>query len=248
MVISNDVKIAFMRNNEVDGALLQTLGATVARNLLILSERIASATPNPETVTLIGVTKGFGPEAAIAAMDNGIILLGENYADELVCKSQIVARFCEKERRNEPQWHFQGRLQTNKINKLRSVVSVWQSVDSPDRLDALAKRCPGASILLQINLTQRENRGGLAVENLTGFLHRANEAGVKVLGLMGLGPEPVAGYTEASAVAFRLLDSLCRAHDLSWRSMGMSGDLETAIRNGATHIRIGTALFGAREP
>jgi PLP dependent protein len=230
----------------IDLALLDQLTEQVARNLAVLRSRIAASTANPEAVSIVAVTKGFGPEAPLAAMRNGLVMLGENYADELVAKAAAVSGASELAHGHLPEWHFQGRLQSNKINRLRPVVRVWQSVDSIERIDALAKRVPGAVVCLQVRLTDDDERGGATPEAVADLVRHATEAGLDVKGLMGVGPDPARAGTAASDPAFALLDELCRVNGLGWRSMGMSSDLESAVAHGATHVRIGTALFGQR--
>ena len=229
----------------VDPSKLDHLTLVVAENLIRLRRRIAQACGEPRAVTIIAVTKGFGPEAALAALNNGLTMLGENYAAELVEKAAVVAAVLPAGA-SGPEWHFQGRLQTNKINKLRPIVRVWQSVDSIDRVDALAKRVPGASVCVQVRLTDDSERAGALPVDVPTIVERARSNGLDVLGLMGVGPDPANASGDASRESFACVNRLCVENHLAWRSMGMSGDLEIAVEQGATHVRIGTALFGER--
>ena len=230
----------------IDERLLDALTQSVAQNLRLLRSRIASSLTKPREVSIIAVTKGFGPEAPLAAMRNGLLLLGENYADELVAKAVAVEESVSYRNGAVPEWHFQGRLQTNKINRLRPIVSVWQSVDSTERAEALAKRVPGASVCVQVRLADDLARPGAAPDDVVEIVDSARSAGLRVLGLMGVGPDPDLAAPFVSDKAFADLNRLCERLGLEWRSMGMSSDLEAAVRNGATHVRIGTALFGER--
>jgi pyridoxal phosphate enzyme (YggS family) len=206
---------------------------------------------HPSAVTLVAVTKGFGPEAVLAAVANGLTDLGENYADELVSKAAAVAA-------QDPgaaaaiRWHFQGNLQTNKINRLAPLVHLWQTVPSANRAASLAQRVPGASVLVQVNLVGAQNRPGCAPADVPAVVAACRELGLRTLGLMGVGPAP--GLVDLpregdrdSATAFALLRQLADAEALPVRSMGMSDDFEVAIGAGSTMIRVGSFLFGRRE-
>jgi len=230
----------------IDRELLERLTVCVGENLVKLRSRIDAASTGQREVVVIAVTKGFGPEAPLAALRNGLTLLGENYADELVHKARVVEANLAHAFDRTPEWHFQGRLQTNKINRLVPVVGVWQSLDSSDRVRALAKRAPGASVCIQVRLTDDPDRSGVGVDGVAELVAQARASGLVVRGLMGVGPDPSVAGREGSEAAFTALDGLCREHGLDWRSMGMSSDLEAAVACGATHVRIGTALFGER--
>ena len=233
-------------DTSIDVALLDRLTIQVGENLVRLRSRIDAVSTGEREVQVIAVTKGFGPEAPLAALRNDLTLLGENYADELVRKARVVRANLAHAFDRTPEWHFQGRLQTNKINRLVPVVGVWQSLDSSERVGALAKRAPGASVCIQVRLTGDPDRSGVAVDGVAELVAQARSSGLVVLGLMGVGPDPAVAGRECSEAAFTALDGLCREHGLDWRSMGMSSDLEAAVACGATHVRIGTALFGER--
>ncbi len=200
-----------------------------------------------ETIEIVAVTKGFPIEAIVAAAACGLHLFGENYADELLVKANAATSLGLR-----AEWTFQGRLQTNKINRLVPVVSLWQSVDTADRAQALAKRAAGARVLVQINSTGSAGRSGCAPEEVSDLVGFCRAAGLEVAGLMTVGPDPdlemdqVAGIG-ASLEAFDRVNHLAITLGLSVRSMGMSSDLEAALQCGATMIRIGSALFGARS-
>ena len=211
----------------------------VRRRLEIVRNRIADAGADPLAVTVVGVTKGFGPNAVRAGLGAGLNAIGENYADELVAKAadaglegQSVA------------WHFLGPLQTNKINRLRPIVACWQSVDSVHRAEALAKRAPGANVLVQVRLDEAAGRAGVVRREVAELVRTARDFGLDVGGLMGVAPvDPVAARRGFEA----LVDEAERLA-LPVRSIGMSDDLEIAVQAGSTMVRVGTALFGRRPP
>ena len=235
-----------MSESPIDLVRLEQLTELVSERLSSLRDRIDQVRRDGQTVEIIAVTKGFGPEAPLAALRNGLTILGENYADELVAKAQAVNGSLSLAAGNRPRWTFQGRLQTNKINKLLPVVDIWQSVDTMARIEALAKRRPGAEILIQVRLTDDADRSGAVPNEVEALVDHARSAGLTVLGLMAVGPDPDLVGADASRQAFRVLNALCQKVDVSWRSMGMSSDFIQAIEEGATHLRIGTALFGDR--
>jgi pyridoxal phosphate enzyme (YggS family) len=185
------------------------------------------------------VTKGFGPEAVAAAAAAGCRAIGENYAQELVGKRATIERL-------RPRVHFIGNLQTNKVRQLVGLVDVWSSLDRASVVDEVAKRAPGATVLVQVNSTGEAAKSGCAPDHVRALVERARAAGLRVSGLMTVGP--TSGEREATAAAFRSTRALVDELGLDECSMGMSGDLELAVALGSTQVRIGTALFGPRPP
>jgi pyridoxal phosphate enzyme (YggS family) len=212
--------------------------AVVAQNLEDLRSRL-NALSNGHEVTIVAVTKGFGVDAVHAALSCGLTCIGENYAQELLSKFE---QFTEVSR---PQWHFLGRLQRNKIRSLAHVVDVWQSVDRVELIDAIAGRAPGATVFIQANLSGELQKGGAPLEAIPALVGHARAAGLQVRGLMGVGPE---GSPEDAREGFRSLVALADALDVEQRSIGMSADLEVAVQEGSTMVRVGSALFGPRPP
>ena len=204
-----------------------------------VQERIADAGGDPERVRLLAVTKGFGPEVAVAAAEAGLVDLGENYAQELVAKAPVLARAGLSVR-----WHAIGRLQRNKVRMLAPVVEVWQSVDRVELGREIARRAPGARVLVQVNVSDEPQKGGCAPEATAGLVSELRDEGLQVEGLMTVGRT---GGPEAARAGFALLRSLADDLELPVRSMGMSGDLEAAVAEGSTMVRIGTGLFGPRS-
>lgn len=209
-------------------------------------ERIRTAGGDPERVRLVAVTKGFDAQVVRTALDAGLVDLGENYAQELITKQTAL----EDEHGEHGgaagrtlRWHFIGRLQGNKVRKVAPHVHLWQSVDRLSLGAEIARRAPGASVLAQVNLTGETTKGGCPPEQLPELLVGLTELGLDVQGLMTVGPLDV---PERARPAFRELRRLADAHALPERSMGMSGDLEIAVEEGSTMVRVGSALFGPR--
>jgi len=142
--------------------------------------------------------------------------------------------------------HLIGGLQSNKAEAAVALFDVIHSVDRPSLVTALvaAMQRQGRSVdcLIQVNTGEEPQKSGVLPDDLDGLLAFCREAGLPVRGLMVIPP-----MTEPPALHFALVARLADRHGLAWRSMGMSDDFETAIRLGATHVRIGSALFGARQ-
>lgn len=213
---------------------------TVRSNLARVHERIVDAGGDPGSITVLAVTKGFGPEAPRAALDAGLTDLGENYAQELADKAAQIGAADPS-----PRWHFIGQLQSNKVRLVADVVSCWQSIDRSSVVREIAKRAPGARILVQVNATGEPQKGGCEPGDVDGLVERAGDAGLVVDGLMTVGRD---GDEAATARAFAEVAARADALGLSVRSMGMTADLELAVRAGATMVRVGSALFGPRPP
>lgn len=186
-------------------------------------------------VRVVAVTKTFGPDAVEAAVAAGLDQIGENYAQEAAAKLAEI--------RSSPTVHFIGRLQRNKVRLLVPYVDVWQSVDRPELVREIAKRAPGASIMVQVDISDEENKGGVAPGETEGLVAAAAEAGLDVVGLMGVALLAEPG---AARPGFRLLRRLTDQLGLSECSMGMSADLEIAVDEGTTMVRVGRDLFGER--
>jgi len=204
-------------------------------------DRIADAGGDPDAVAVVAVTKGFGPEAPLAALGAGLADLGENYAQELLEKADAV----DAADVPAPRWHFIGRVQSNKVRLLAGRVACWQSIDRAALVDELARRAPGARLLVQVDVAADPGKGGADPEDVPDLVARARDAGLDVTGLMAVG---VAGDEPATEAAFARTASLADRLDLPERSFGMSGDLAAAVRAGTTMVRVGTALFGPRPP
>jgi pyridoxal phosphate enzyme (YggS family) len=213
------------------------LGADlVAVRLALVRERIAQAGGAPGSVTVVAVTKGFGPAAIVAAAAAGLYDIGENYAQELLSKVSAVP--------SGVRWHFLGELQRNKLARLAPLVYLWQGLDTAAGADALAKRRPGAAVLVEVKLANGGSRHGVAPKEVAALVGHAADAGLDVKGLMAVGPP---GATrEEVRVSFGGLAAMASSLGLSQLSMGMSADYDLAVGEGATMVRLGTALFGPR--
>ncbi len=205
--------------------------------------RIASAAPDPASVRLVAVTKGFGPEAVRAALAAGVVDLGENYADELLDKAGAVEAGPGEVPRPSPVWHYLGAIQRNKVSRLAPVVGCWQAVSRVEEGRAIARRRPGATVLVQLDVAGLPGRGGCPPEQADELVVALRDEDLDLAGLMAVG---VPGPPEASRAGFRLVASTADRLGLPVRSMGMSEDLEVALSEGSTMVRIGRALFGDR--
>jgi pyridoxal phosphate enzyme (YggS family) len=190
-------------------------------------------------VSVVGVTKGFGPDAITAAVAAGCDAIGENYAQELLDKQSTIAHL-------RPEVHFIGRLQRNKVRQLVGLIDVWCSLDRDSVVDEVAKRDPGARVLIQVDTAGDPAKGGCAVGDVEALVEHATRRGLHVCGLMTVGPTGVG--SEAARPGFRQVRTLVDALGLEVCSMGMSDDLDVAVGEGSTEVRVGTALFGARPP
>jgi pyridoxal phosphate enzyme (YggS family) len=212
----------------------------LAARLERLWTTVAAAGGSPATVTLVAVTKGFEAPVADLAASCGLLDLGENYAQELLAKAPVLAAADRPVR-----WHAIGRLQRNKVRALAPVVHLWQTVDRAELAGEIARRAPGARVLVQVNTSGEPAKGGIDPAGAPDLVRRAVDLGLTVEGLMTVGRT---GSPEAARPGFAVLSTLADRLDLPVRCMGMSGDVAAAVQEGATMIRIGSALFGTRPP
>lgn len=213
--------------------------AEVADRLGALRDRLSRA--GGGQVQVVAVTKGFGPDAVAAAIEAGLADVGENYAQELLAKAADLSN--QPDAALQTRWHFIGRLQRNKIRKIASLVHLWQSVDRPELAAEIARRAPGGRVLVQVDIAGMGGRGGCAPEDTAGLVQHCRDAGLEVAGLMAVGAP---GPPEEARPGFRLLASQAQDLGLVELSMGMTDDMEVAVEEGATMVRVGTALFGPR--
>jgi hypothetical protein len=209
--------------------------------LAAIRDRIRSAAPEPDAVTLVAVTKGFGSDAVRRAMASGLTVVGENYADELVAKAEAVA----DDPGPSPEWHFLGAIQRNKVPRLAPLVSCWQAVSRIAEGRAIALRHPGARVLVQVDVAGLAGRGGVPPAAVADLVAALRDEDLDVAGLMAVGPP---GPPEDARPGFREVTRLADGLRLPVRSMGMTDDLEVALSEGATMVRLGRALFGDRPP
>lgn len=215
--------------------------AVVASNVESVRARIERA-GGRDRVRLIAVTKGFGPEAVRAAVAAGVDDIGESYLQEMRDKIDATATG-DSSVAKSPRWHVIGRVQRNKVRLVARDVHLWHSVDRPELGAEIARRAPGASVLVQVNVSGEAQKGGCDPDLTAGLVEALRGYGLDVRGLMTIGPT---GGPEAARPGFRRLADLVRQLELTELSMGMSNDLEVAVDEGATMVRIGRSLFGER--
>jgi len=196
---------------------------------------------SPDQVTLIAVSKTHHPEAIVPLIEAGQRVFGENRVQEAQSKWPAV-----RERWPDVELHLIGRLQSNKAEEAVMLFDCIHSVDRPSLVAALGRAVAATGrsprCFVQVNVGDEPQKGGCAIPELPTLLESCREAGIKVVGLMCIPPANV-----EAAPYFALLAKLARRHGVTSLSMGMSGDYESAVMIGATHVRIGTALFGARD-
>lgn len=214
------------------------IAADVAYRLAGVRERVDSVERTwTHPIEVMAVTKGFSNAAVDAAAAAGCRSIGENYAQDLLSKKEAI-------KATGVEVHFIGRLQSNKVRQLVDLVTVWATIDRASLIDEVAKRIPGGMILLQVNATGEEQKGGCLPVDVPALLERAGVMGLDVRGLMTVGP--TGGSPAATRLAFQTVRGLVDDHGLDVCSMGMSGDLDIAIECGSTEVRVGSALFGQR--
>jgi pyridoxal phosphate enzyme (YggS family) len=198
-----------------------------------------------QAVTIVAVTKTHGPDAVQAAWDGGVQDVGENRVQEALPKMDAVSV--------PVRWHLIGHLQRNKVKSLAKF-DLFHSLDSSRLADAVNEFGVGASTtvksLMQINVVGEDTKGGYAPQDWSNEAERLRSlAGVSVVGVMTMAPLDADESTLRAtfAGARRAREILCAAgHHATELSMGMSSDYEVAVEEGATYIRLGTILFGAR--
>ena len=208
--------------------------ASVAESLQRVRDRIFAAGGGTD-VAVLPVTKGFGPEAIEAALAAGCTAIGENYAQELLAKRDAAAK---------AEVHFIGQLQTNKVRQIAGLVDVYETVDRERVVHEIARRQPGARVLIQVDTTGEPGKGGCPLPYVDALVAVARAAGLDLRGLMTVGPTNAG--PEAARAGFRAVRAAVDRIGLAVCSMGMTDDVEVAVQEGSTQIRVGTALFGPR--
>ncbi|MAW92393.1 MAG: YggS family pyridoxal phosphate-dependent enzyme [Acidimicrobiaceae bacterium] len=212
----------------------------VADRVGSILEMVSSRSSNQ--VTIVAVTKGFGVDAIKAAAKAGIYDIGENYAQEMMKKRDLLEDLDEGK---NCRWHFIGNLQRNKVRKISSSVFMWQTTDSFALGEEIAKRSISPKLLLQVNMTGAETQGGIPPSQVPSLVEKFEESGINIEGLMTIG---ASRDRDATLVCFQELKKLANMLGLAECSMGMSDDYDLALEAGATILRLGRAIFGNRDP
>jgi PLP dependent protein len=218
----------------------------VAANLERVRERIAGAAERAgrraSDVLLVGVSKTVDVDRIRWALDAGLTALGENRVQEAKTKVRALGRTVP--------WHLVGHLQTNKVRDALELFDVIQSLDRLPLAEEIDRRARGAGrtveCLLEVNVGGEPQKGGFAPEAVGEALGRL--AGLPAIRVNGLMTIPPVGGPDDTREWFRALRKLGERHGLARLSMGMSADFEAAIEEGATIVRVGTAIFGPRPP
>ena len=218
----------------------------IEKNLADVRERIETAARRAgrqaSDITLIAVSKTHSPETVSEALKAGIQIYGENRVQEAQKKWPDLKR----------QWpntelHLIGPLQTNKVKTAIELFDAFHVIDRPKLARVLAAALSDSerrpTLFVQVNTGEEEQKSGVRPDQVDDFIKQCtDEFGLTVSGLMCIPPQD-----EEASLHFALLAKMAARNDLSCLSMGMSHDFETAIALGATHVRVGTAIFGARQ-
>jgi pyridoxal phosphate enzyme (YggS family) len=209
-------------------------------NLAAVRERVAAAATragrDPESVLLVGASKTVSASALLPTLAAGLVDYGENRAQELAAKAAELDGVAPP-----PRWHFFGRLQRNKVAALAPRVTLWHTVDRAELGVAIARKAPGARVLVPVNVARESQKGGCDPDDAADVVAALRALDLQVTGLMTMPPAD-----EDPRPWFAALRRLATRLELAELSMGMSGDFEVAIEEGATIVRVGRAIFGAR--
>lgn len=217
---------------------------TADDRLAAVHDRIARAARpagrEPSSVTLVAVSKTHAAEAIRPLLLAGQRAFGENRVQEAQAKWPAL-----REAFDGVRLHLVGQLQSNKAAEAVALFDVIHSVDRPSLVAALARAMDAQgrrpACFVQVNIGDEPQKGGCAIDMLPALLEDARAAALPLVGLMGVPPAGV-----EAAPYFALLARMARDHGLEGLSMGMSDDLDSAVMLGATHVRVGSALFGER--
>ncbi len=220
-------------------------GGTIAANLARVKERIGkaaeSAGRDPASVELVAVSKTFGADAILEAVAAGQRVFGENRVQETEDKWPAI-----RERFPDVRVHLIGPLQRNKAKRAVTLFDAVETVDRARIARALADEMQAAGrqieCFVEVNTGEEEQKAGVLPLDADAFIKECREAyGLSIAGLMCIPP-----HDEEPALHFALLREIARRNGIHGLSMGMTADFETAIQFGATHVRVGTAIFGTR--
>lgn len=214
-------------------------------NLFAVEERLAAALArcgrDRSEITLIAVTKTFPAAVTLAAYEAGLRVFGENFVQEFEQKAPVLSELPGAE------FHLIGHLQSNKVNKAAPLFQCVQTVDSERLARRLSQSGYPLDVMIEVKLSDEESKHGCSPDALPALLEQvALLPGLRLRGLMTM--PPFFDDPEESRPYFARLRELAAAHRISALSMGMSNDFVVAVEEGATHIRLGTVLFGKRSP
>ena len=221
-------------------------GASVAERIRSVRARLADAAGaagrEPGSVTLIAVSKAQPEERVLAALDASERVFGENYVQPAAARWPKL-----RERFPDITLHMIGAIQTNKAREVVGTFDVVQTLDRDRLAGALAKEMDRQNrrlpCLVQVNTGEEAQKAGVLPDRADAFIRQCIESyGLDVRGLMAIPPAD-----EEPSLHFALLAKIAARNGLDWLSMGMSDDFEIAVRFGATHVRVGSALFGPRD-
>ena len=212
---------------------------TVAERVHEVTSRMEGAGGND--VTLVAASKGASVEAVEEAYSAGVRHFGENYVQEAVDKIADSP--------SEATWHYIGRMQSNKIGKVAANFGVVQTIDSVDKASMLSKKASHEiEVFLEVNIGEEPQKAGILPGNVSEIAEIVYSLpNLRLIGLMTMGPEnPNAEDARPYFIRMRkLLESLAMP-GVNKLSMGMTADFEVAIQEGATHVRVGSGIFGPR--
>jgi pyridoxal phosphate enzyme (YggS family) len=218
------------------GALRESLAA-VRERMARAAERVRR---DPAEITLLAVTKLFPAKVIREAYELGLREFGENYVREFEEKAPALVDL------TDARFHLIGHLQSNKSKKAADLFQVIETVDSPKLARRLNDAGSALDVMLEVKLSEEEAKSGADPASLAELIEAVRACvNLRLLGLMTM--PPWTDDPEASRPYFRRLRELAERHGLRQLSMGMSHDLEAAIEEGATCVRVGTALFGERQ-
>lgn len=217
------------------------MGTDFAGNLRAVQARIERACEgakrDPADVTLIAVSKTYPVDAVRAFYDLGHRHFGESRLQEALPKVESLS--------HDIVWHFIGRLQSNKARRVADTFDAIHTLDNEAQLREIAKSRRTVDALIEVNLANEPQKGGKSLGDISAFAENVVQCpNVRFRGLMAIGPAGLSD--EALRPLYQGLAETNAQLGGTWLSLGMSGDLEAAIAEGATHVRVGTALFGAR--
>ncbi len=214
----------------------------LAENLADIEERVQRACLSVgrkrDSVTLVVVSKTVSVSEIQAVYDLGVRDFGESRWQELETKVHQLP--------SDIRWHFIGKVQSNKAQKIAQVASVVHTLETESQLREFAKSDRTFEGFIQVNLAREPQKSGIFTEDLDRTLALVVKCkAVRLRGLMTIGP--LVDDQEESRLVFRELARLAKENGLEGVSMGMSGDFEVAIQEGSTHVRVGSAIFGHRS-